>query len=317
MLFHHYRVTNLTRTIRRIAITGACGNLGWKLLCHLVQQPDIAQVFGIGLDLPTDKQCDELNQLDGHAKATFAQADLTDHKDRRWQELVEQSDGVVHFAAQNPFPEATWDDATKSLDMTLNVANAAVAAGVRRFVFASSNHVMGRYKDAPLSKSIGPGELATDIEHAVGTVWAAGDVAMDSTIYAVAKSSGERVCHALARKPGGNTEFVCTRIGWCQPGDNHPATLSSAGTPTQDSSASAGEDLESARNDRWFKSMWLSNRDFLQLFSHALFADRTTWPAPCIVVNAMSHNEQMPWSLRESRDWLDYKPEDGIAFPEA
>ena len=300
--------------MRRIAITGACGNLGWKLLCHLVQQSHVDQVFGIGLDLPTDEQRHELSQFGGHAKATFVQSDLTDLQDRRWCELIEQSDGVVHFAAQNPFPEATWNDATHSLDMTLNVANAAVIAGVQRFVFASSNHVMGRYKDAPLRETVAPGELTTDLDHAVGTVWSAGDTAMDSTIYAVAKSCGERACRALAFQSAGDTEFVSTRIGWCQPGANHPSTLSSAGTPTQNSSASMNEDHEATRNDRWFKSMWLSNRDFLQLFSHALFADSSAWPAPSIVVNAMSRNEQMPWSLKEARDWLGYEPDDGFSF---
>jgi nucleoside-diphosphate-sugar epimerase len=300
--------------MRRIAITGACGNLGWKLLCHLVQQSTVDQVFGIGLERPTHLQHHELRQLDGHAKAIFVEADLTGHRDRRWCELIEQSDGVVHFAAQNPFPEASWKDATHSLDMTLNVAHAAVTAGVQRFVFASSNHVMGRYKDTPLRETVGPGELTTDLDHAVGTVWDAGETAMDSTIYAVAKSSGERACRALAFQSAGNTKFVNIRIGWCQPGDNHPSTLSGAGTPTQDSSASGDEDHEAIRTDHWFKSMWLSNRDFVQLFSHAIFADSSTWPAPSIVVNAMSRNEQMPWSLKEARDWLGYEPDDGFSF---
>jgi len=31
----------------------------------------------------------------------------------------------------------------------------------------------------------------------------------------------------------------------------------------------------------------------------------------------MSHNEQMPWSLKEARDWLDYQPNDGFAFSES
>jgi nucleoside-diphosphate-sugar epimerase len=297
-----------------IAITGACGNLGWKLLCHLVQQPNVEQIFGIAIELPTDEQQRELSQFEGKTKATFVRADLTKTADRRWREVIEQSNAVVHFAAQNPYPEANWGDAVSSLDMTLHVANAAVTAGVKRFVFASSNHVMGRYKDLPLSLSIGPGELTTDLDHAVGTVWTAGDTAMDSTIYAVAKSSGERACRALALQSGGQSEFVCARIGWCQPGENHPSTLSNAGTPTQDSAVLADNDPESVRNDCWFKSVWLSNRDFVQLFSRALFADSDLWPEPCIVVNAMSQNEAMPWSLTEAKEWLRYEPQDGFVF---
>ncbi|MEO2033020.1 MAG: NAD-dependent epimerase/dehydratase family protein [Planctomycetaceae bacterium] len=304
----------MNNSISRPTISGACGNLGWKLLCHLVRQTDVEQVFGLSLELPTGEQYSELRQLDGHEKVTFVRADLTDHADQRWREVIEQSDAVVHFAAQNPYPEATWNDANNSLDMTLNVANAAVAAGVERFVFASSNHVMGRYKDLPLSESIGAGELTTGLDHAVGTVWTAGAVAMDSTIYAVAKSAGERACRALALQSGGRTEFVCTRIGWCQPGENLAATLSGAGTPTQDSSDTANDDAEAARNDRWFKLMWLSNRDFLQLHSQALFASSELWPEPCIVVNAMSQNEDMVWSLKEASRWLGYNSKDGFVF---
>jgi nucleoside-diphosphate-sugar epimerase len=300
--------------MNRTTITGACGNLGWKLLCHLVQRPDVEQIFGIALELPTDEQRRELSQLEEKAKLTFVRADLTDTNGRDWREVIEQSNAVVHFAAQNPYPEANWNDAINSLDMTLNVANAAVAAGVERFVFASSNHVMGRYKDFPLSQSIAPGKLTTDLDHAVGTVWLAGDTTMDSTIYAVAKSSGERACRALAQQSRGQTKFVCARIGWCQPGVNHPSTLSNAGTPTQTSVGTADNDPESTRNDRWFKSMWLSNRDFVQLFGHALFAKSDLWPEPCIVVNAMSQNEAMPWSLTETREWLGYEPQDGIVF---
>jgi nucleoside-diphosphate-sugar epimerase len=195
----------------RITITGACGNLGWKLLCHLLQQPQVERVFGIALEQPTELQLTELHQISDHERATFAQGDLTDYHDRSWRGAVERSDAVVHFAAQNPYPEASWNDANNSLDMTLNLANAAVAAGVKRFAFASSNHVMGRYKDSPLSETIGAGELSTNLPHAVGTIWTAADSAMDSTVYAVAKSSGERACRALSLQSDGKNWLVPTR----------------------------------------------------------------------------------------------------------
>ena len=76
---------------------------------------------------------------------------------------------------------------------------------------------------------------------------------MDSTIYATAKWAGERHCQALGQRANGSTTFACIRIGWCQPGENRPDTLSAAGTPTQ----AQGEQQESP-TDRWYKSMWLS-----------------------------------------------------------
>lgn len=303
----------MSRQINSVVITGVTGNLGWKLLLHLIDRPEVQRLTGIAFERPSSAQLQELVQRRGHEKARFVEADLTDHTDVGWRDAIERSDAVVHFAAQNPFPEADWNDAVNSLDMTLATATAAVSAGVKRFVFASSNHVMGRYKDRPLHDSVSPGELTTSLAHAVGTVWNAAGTAMDSTVYAVAKSSGERVCRALAVQSAGATEFVCTRIGWCQPGQNLPATLSSAGTPTQDASG-IQDDPDAAWNDRWFRSMWLSNRDCLQIHSQALFADSSSWPEPCVVVNAMSRNEDMLWSLQEAKQWLGYQPQDGIVF---
>ena len=60
-----------------------------------MRQTDVEQVFGLSLELPTGEQYSELRQLDGHEKVTFVRADLTDHADQRWREVIEQSDAVV------------------------------------------------------------------------------------------------------------------------------------------------------------------------------------------------------------------------------
>ena len=295
--------------MKTVAITGATGNLGWKFVQHMASHADVASVIGLDLD---ELSSDQLAQLsaDQADKCEFIACDLLDWHDRRWREAIKRSDAVVHFAAQNPFPEASWDDANRSLDMTLNAALASVDVGVSRFVFVSSNHVMGRYKDSPLKDKIGPGELTTSLEHAVGTDWQVGERAMDSTPYAVAKSSGERLCQALATRAEGRTTFVSVRIGWCQPGENVPATLSAAGTPTQAIGINRDADFE--RADYWFRHMWLSNRDFARLFERAVFAETETWPTPNIAVNGVSNNTGMAWSLEEARRFLNYDPQDDV-----
>ncbi len=297
--------------MQRVVITGAAGNLGWKLVRHLCALGFVSRVVGLDRNPPADQQLAGLSAA-GHASRFEAvSCDLADGGDRRWRDEIERCDAVVHFAAKNPFPEATWDDANTSLDMTVNVALVTAETGVGRFVFVSSNHVMGRYKDEPLARTIGPGELTTGLQHAVGTVWHTGDRLMDSTVYAVAKSSGERVCRALATQCCGRTTFVCVRVGWCQPGDNLPATLSAAGTPTQTTGSIA--DAKFDATDRWFRSMWLSNRDFVHLFERAVIADGTEWPHPCIVVNGTSANTDMKWSLCEATELLGYHPCDNVA----
>src|SRR5262249_33128012 len=122
-------------TTKRIGISGAMGNLGLKLLEHLMSLPEVSRVIGMDLKAPSAQQLGQIRQLKGSDKAEFVACDLTDWNDRRWRDALTNCDAFVHFAAKNPYPEATWNDATSSLDMTLNTGLAAVDAGLERFVF--------------------------------------------------------------------------------------------------------------------------------------------------------------------------------------
>lgn len=294
--------------IRSVAITGGLGNLGTKLFRHLASLGTVERLVGLDVRTATPAQAASLPAVE------YVQCDLADWHDQRWREVVASVDAIVHFAAQNPYPEATWQEAAVSLDMTLHVANAAVASGTtKRVIFATSNHVMGRYKDDPLWDQVEPGELTTALPPGTGTVWHTGAQWLDSTAYATAKLYGERVCQASAARAQGHTTFVAIRIGWCQPGENLPATLSAAGTPTQSSAADSGQAAATlARAERWFREMWLSNRDFLQLFTRAILTDGTNWPDGYLLVNGMSNNRGMKWSLDATRQWLGYEPVDDV-----
>ena len=300
------------QTIRSVAITGALGNLGGKLIRYLAEQPHYTRLVGLDLRPPTVDDLADIRQHVQHgAEITLQACDLTKWNDHRWRDALNGVDAIVHFAAQNPFPEATWTDAAVTYAMTLNLVRAAVEHGVRRFVFASSNHVMGRYKDDPLAAQIGPGDLNPDLEPGVGTIWHTGLELVDSTTYAVPRVATEWLLKATAAQTNGALEGVCVRIGWCQPGENHPRTLNAAGTPTLQHQA-AENDADMARADIWYKRMWLSNRDFVHLFDRALQADSSGWPSPFIIVNGNSNNADMKWSLDEARQYLDYAPQDNV-----
>lgn len=304
-----------------VAVTGALGNLGTKLLRHLAAHSAIGHLIGLDLSEATSNQIEELQAI-AHSQyperdplhVEFIACDLGDWQDTRWRDALDRVDAVVHFAAENPYPEATWQNAAVSMDMTLHVAMAAAdSKRCKRMVFATSNHVMGRYKDAPLADMVGTCELTTTLPPEVGTVWHTGQAAMDSTPYAASKLAGEQICRAFAARSGGSTSYVCIRIGWCQPGENLPHTLSAAGTPTQAGEmAGLGEDKDLARADQWFKGMWLSNRDFTQIFERAILADATNWPQGFILVNGMSANADMKWSLASAKHYLDYQPQDDV-----
>lgn len=295
-----------------IAVTGALGNLGWKLLCHLAEYSAAPRLIGLDLEEAKPGRLEQLQTIaEIHAdppELELIACDLSDGHDRRWRDVIDRVSAVVHFAAKNPYPEADWHDATVSLDMTQHVCLAASnSETVNRVVFATSNHVMGRYKDAGLK----PGELHAELDAGVGTIWNTGAVDMDSTVYAVAKFAGERLCKALGA--GGQTSFVCVRIGWCQPGENRPETLSAAGTPTETGDV-VNPNL--AQANHWFRTMWLSNRDFCHLFTRALEADGSGWPDGCVIVNGMSNNTGMIWDLSATRHDLGYDPQDDVTKAE-
>jgi nucleoside-diphosphate-sugar epimerase len=295
-----------------VVVTGALGNAGWKLVSHLAERSGADRVVGVDVAPPERQHLAALERwtgTDGSPRVVLRQANLTEWDDPRWREPVAEATAVVHLAAQNPRPEATWADAVASLDMTANLtAAAADSRALRRFVFVSSSHVMGGYLD----EEVGPGELTTDLEPAVGTVWHAGQRRMDATAYAAPKLAGERMCRTLARRSAERCTTVCVRIGWVQVGENRPETLSAAGTPGMDPVRSGGGDPEVARAARWFRELWLSNRDYARLMQRALEADGASWPGGFVVVNGMSRNPGLRWSLEEAWRWLQWEPEDGI-----
>jgi len=283
----------------RIAITGGNGNLARKLIAGLG-----AETWCDGI-VALDRHFDPI-EPPAHAKLACVEADLRQPDDRRWRDAIASVDAIIHLAAQNPYPEADWTDSATSFDMTALLFRAATQSGLRRFVFASSNHVMGGYKDTDIATT--PGSLTEALPPLPGTRWRNDTGSNDSTPYAVAKLMGERLCCAQAERDG--LTAVALRIGWCQPGANHPWTISASGTPN-----SRLDTLDdAARHDlAWFRGMWLSNRDLVAVFTAALRADAAGWPAPGIVVNAVSNNAGMAWNLKNAGDWLGFVPADDAA----
>ena len=180
----------------------------------------------------------------------------------------------------------------------------ALAETEARVVFATSNHVMGRYKE----EAVGPGELTTELPPLPGTRSIENGVLHDEPAYAAAKLMGERLLLAVAGAPKSKVTGVALRIGWCQPGENQPRTISGDGMPVDtDAKPVTGDAL---RDLTWFRNMWLSNRDFCGIVEAALRADAAGWPARALVLNAMSANRGMPWDLGPTRRYLGYAPQD-------
>lgn len=171
-----------------ILITGAAGNIGRKLRDAWADRFEL-----IAIDRVADPDDPDL-----------IIADLAEPIDD-WMDLFDEADVVVHLAA-NPNEFATWAELVgPNIDMMVNVLHASVRAGVGRFIFASSNHVMGGYRegvDRPITVELPP---------------------KPGNPYGATKLMGERLGRSLAKMV--DLAFIALRIGWVLKGANRPEDL--------------------------------------------------------------------------------------------
>jgi nucleoside-diphosphate-sugar epimerase len=285
----------------KVVVTGAAGNLGGKLVRHLAGAAWCDTVIGIDNRMAADAT--------RHPKVHHVVADLADAGDGRWLGALSGAGAVVHFATRNSLPNCTWEEATESLAMTAALIDAALANDVPRFVFASSNHVMGGYKDRPLADGLTAGSLTTAMPPAPGTRTTTNGISARPNAYATSKLYGEALAVAKARASNGQLTAVAVRIGWCLPGENDPAAINALAIPLPPAETAAAN-AANPGDLAWFRGMWLSNRDFTAVMECAIRADSGGWPAPGIVVNGMSANTGAVWDIATTRRLIGYAAAD-------
>lgn len=116
--------------MERVLITGAAGDIGSRL--RVLLKPVYRQLVVSDRVRPADLRADE----------TFIAADLTDAV--AVEGLCRGIDGIVHLGGKSI--EGTWDEILQSnIVGAYNLFEGARKAGVKRIVFASSNHAVGFY----------------------------------------------------------------------------------------------------------------------------------------------------------------------------
>ena len=102
----------MERRARSVGVTGALGNLGWKLLLHLAACSDAPRLVALDYREADQARRDALRDAANgrQVEIEFVACDLQDWSDMRWRDAFDRVESVVHFAAQNPFPEASWSD---------------------------------------------------------------------------------------------------------------------------------------------------------------------------------------------------------------
>ncbi len=189
-----------------VLITGAAGLLG-----RILRQ-------GLG-------DAYDVRGLDRRRSEGVLRADMA-----RGRGLARAFDGVdaVIDLAGVPDVETAWSDVyANNIPATINALEAARAAGARRFVYASSNHVTGLYeRDDPYARIVA-GDV-DGLDPAEIPLIRAGDPLRPDSPYALGKSLGEAAGRFYAEEHG--LSVVCLRIGTVNEEDRplnarHLATL--------------------------------------------------------------------------------------------
>ncbi|TKC82945.1 NAD(P)-dependent oxidoreductase [Trinickia terrae] len=164
------------KPFRRLLLTGAAGNLGRQLRGPLAAWADVVRVSDIA----------PLGEVAAHEEASIV--DLADRA--AVHALLEGVDAVVHLGGISV--EAPFDDLLQSNILGLyNVYSAAQKQGVKRIVYASSNHAVGFH---PVTEVLGiDAPLRPDC------------------LYGVSKCFGEALSRYYFDRFG--LETVCLRIG--------------------------------------------------------------------------------------------------------
>ena len=162
--------------MRRILLTGAAGEVGTRL--RKLLPPIYPDLVLSDLKVPADLGASE----------KFRIADLSDLA--QVEAACEGIDGILHFGGFSV--EGPWDTILQSnIVGGYNLFEAARRKGVKRIVFASSNHVTGFY---PRRQRIGPSVTSRP-----------------DTVYGVSKVFGEGMGALYADKHG--IGVTCLRIG--------------------------------------------------------------------------------------------------------
>lgn len=245
---------------KKVLVTGAAGRIGGIVRRFLGSKYDLSalDIAAVG-DIPSTVA--DIADLDAIRPA------------------FEGQDAVVHLGA-DPSGGAPWDSVLPSNIVGMyNVMEACREAGVKRVVFASTNHVVGYYpeKDDPY-RAVFEGRVE-DIPSPFPMLTA--ERVRPDCLYGVSKAFGEAIGSLYCDKYG--ISFIALRIG--------------------------GVNMDPGWHRQSYPglAMWLSHRDAAQLIERSLDAPESVG---FLVVYGMSNNTMRIHEIDTAEQILGYRPED-------
>ncbi|MCH7740411.1 MAG: NAD(P)-dependent oxidoreductase [Chloroflexi bacterium] len=187
-------------------------------------------------------------------------------------------DAVVHLAA-DPNMHGEWDTVLhNNFITTYNVFEAAKRAGVKRVVYASSNHAVGMWELEGPSGRIREGDYSG--------LEPGGFKMIDNTVqirpdgyYGIGKAFGEATGAYYSDNFG--LEVACLRIGTVSRDDDPKANVR-------------------------MKATWLSHRDAAHLIERCLAVEGLKFE----IFYGVSDNTWRFWDIEHAKNYLGYSPQD-------
>ena len=203
-------------------------------------------------------------------------ADLSDESAIRG--MFEGLDAIVHLAA-DPSPFGDWDSMRdNNISATYNVLEECRRAGVRKVVFASTNHTQ---------HGVTMGDTPEILDESKRVMLKLDDPPNPTSLYGVSKVAGEQLGRYFSRHHG--IQFVALRIG---------ATDRTDTPRTADHSPSAS----------YVNAMFLSKRDLIEAFTLALNVE-----TDYMLAYAISNNDSKIFDMHETHENLGFYPIDNSA----
>lgn len=243
---------------RRVLVTGASGLIGAILMERLRPSHPLS-----GLDVHPSQWTEHIVDMRSLSDVVAA---------------FQGVDTVVDLAAMSNM-DSSWDEVyANNLPATINAFEAARICGVRRVVYASSNHVVGlAERDEPYA-SVTAGSYAGLDPQSLPRVRSEDPIRPDGP-YGIGKALGEAAGRHYAEEHG--ISVLCLRIGTVNPPDR----------PT---------------NPRHFATL-LSHRDLVTLVRCCLDAPESLRYG---VYFGVSANRWRIWDIEDARRELGYEPLD-------
>jgi nucleoside-diphosphate-sugar epimerase len=248
----------------KIAVTGSNGTIGKRLCAALAEHDTVVRVDLADADVVAD-----VRDLAAMERA-FAECDA-----------------VVHLAGVVAV-EADWESvSTTNIGGTYNVFEAARRCGVRRVIFASSNHCVG-YNEVENAPAI--------YKPGFGRVVGVEDPYRPDGLYGVWKAFGEVLGRYYSDKYG--MQVTCIRIG----------SITAEDDPAHESVRASSGWLGLTDDEKFerYAATCMSQRDFARLVRMVLAKD-----VAYAVVYGVGDNLTRFWDLEPGRAIFGFWPEDG------